>query len=80
MKNARQTNIKFITHIMNHSAHGALMQAFILEACGKYSANVVANEQALRESMKDSFITPDAWVGCAKELAGLLDKRFTQSS
>jgi hypothetical protein len=74
MKN--KTNVQHIKHIMEYSKHGALMQAFVIDALIKYSAEVVKNEKLLKESMKDSFVTPEAWVGCAKELNEYLNKNY----
>jgi len=74
MKN--KTNVQRIKHIMEYSKHGALMQAFVIDALIKYSAEVVKNEKLLKESMKDSFVTPEAWVGCAKELNEYLNKNY----
>ena len=74
MKN--KTNVQRIKHIMEFSEHGALMQLFIIDALIKYSAEVVKNEKLLKESMKDSFVTPEAWVGCAKELNEYLNKNY----
>jgi hypothetical protein len=68
-----KTNVQLIKHIMEFSKHGPLMQAFIIQALNDYSANVVKHEASLKEAMKDSFIHPDAWVGCAKELNGYLN-------
>ena len=74
MKN--KTNVQHIKHIMEYSKHGALMQAFIIDALTKYSAHVVQNEDRLKEQMKTSFVTPEAWVGCAKELNDYLNKMY----
>ena len=75
MKN--KTNVQRIKHIMEYSEHGALMQAFIIDALIKYSAEVIKNEVQVKESMKDnSFVSPEAWVGCAKELNEYLNDNY----
>ena len=72
-----KTNVEYITHIMECSKHGALMQAFIIDALIKYSAEVIKNEEKVKESMKDNdFISPEAWVGCAKELNEYLNDNY----
>lgn len=68
----QKTNVQRIKHIMEFSKHGALMQAFIIQALSDYSADVEKHEAQLKEAMKDSFIHPDAWIGCAKELNAYL--------
>ena len=74
MKN--KTNVERIKHIMEYSEHGALMQLFIIDALSKYSEHVVKNEKELKDSMRNSFIHPGAWVGCAKELNEYLNKNY----
>lgn len=39
----RQTNVEFITDLMDFSRSGALMQAFVIEAIGKYSELTLAD-------------------------------------
>ena len=71
-----KTNVEHVTHIMEFSKHGALMQAFIIDALTKYSAQVVKNEDKLKEAMKDSWVSPEAWVGCAKELNAHMNQKY----
>lgn len=71
-----KTNVQRIKHIMEFSKHGPLMQVFIIQALADYSADVVKNEAQLKEAMKDSFVHPDAWVGCGKELSEYLTKEL----
>ena len=73
MKN--KTNVQRIKHIMEYSEHGALMQLFIIDALFKYSEHIMKNEKELKKSMRNSFIHPDAWVGCAKELNEYLNQK-----
>ena len=37
MKTKQKTNVQFIRHLMETSRHGALMQAFVLEAIERYA-------------------------------------------
>ena len=71
-----QTNVERIQHIMEFSRPGALMQAFVIDALIKYSAHVAKNEEKLKNEMKDSWISPEAWVGCARELNAYLLKNY----
>jgi len=72
----RQTNIEFISHIMDYSKSGAMMQLFIMHAIEAQSDRVVADRKKVIENMKDGFISGEAWVECAKELQDLLDDRY----
>lgn len=74
MKN--KTNVEHIKHIMEFSRHGALMQAFVIDALIKRSEEVIKNEGPLIETMKDGFVSGEAWVGCAKELNEYLSKAY----
>ncbi len=69
-----KTNVELITHIMEYSKHGGLMQGFIIDALTKYSQHLINNEDKVIEQMKDSFVSGEAWVGCAKELNAYLSK------
>jgi len=64
----RQTNVELITHLMEFSKHGALMQAFILEGLSKY-AEQVKDIPADDPRWANAFVSLDAWKGCADELS-----------
>ena len=72
----RKTNVQFLKQVMEFSDHGALMQMFIVEGLRLYAEKVLADQDKLRESMKDGFIHPDAWIGCAKEFTAKLDEHL----
>lgn len=72
-----KTNVQLIKHIMEYSKHGALMQGFILDALSKYSQHIINNEDKVIKQMQDSFISGEAWVGCAKELHDYLNPIIT---
>lgn len=44
-----------------------LNQAFVIEAMGRYAGQIVEHKQEVMESMKNSFIEPAAWIGCAEK-------------
>lgn len=71
----RKTNVEFITDAMEHSRHGALIQAFVICAIEKY-ARMVLEADGLDEQMKCSMVSPAAWRGCAKELTEKLDEHL----
>ena len=57
-----ESNIEFLTRVMDYSKYGALMQAFVIEAVNRYAEDVIVADMP-----KDSIISPEAWKGCAKE-------------
>lgn len=59
-----KTNIEVITEFMTYGS--PLQQAFVIEALSRYANEVVEKADSIRESMKNSFIHPDAWIGCAE--------------
>lgn len=71
-----KTNTEVINHIMEYSKHGALMQAFIMDALTKYSQHIISQEAEVREQLANSIVHPDAWIGCAKELNKYLNKAY----
>ncbi len=68
-----QTNVELVTHMMEFSEAGALMQAFIIEAIHNYSQQTLAAEIWTG----NSFINQDAWKLCAKECLDSIEKRST---
>jgi hypothetical protein len=66
-----ETNIEFITRIMDFSKKGGLMQAFIIEAIASYSEYV---KDADLSSM-GGLISPEAWRECSTEILAELEKR-----
>jgi len=67
-----ETNIEFITRIMDFSKNGALMQPYILEALRIYSERI---KDADLSSMDNGMICPDAWRSCAVEALKELEER-----
>jgi hypothetical protein len=68
----RMTNVEFVTHMMEYSKHGALMQAFILEACRKYADACAKADASVFDS---ALLNGKAWKGCAVELQAALIAR-----
>ena len=70
----RETNTKFIVRMMDQASTGPLMQAFILEAVRRYSADILATETPA--DADTGFITWTAWHACAAEAdQALADRR-----
>ena len=60
------TNVDFVTHIMEHSDYGALKQAFIISALDVYSRMCIRDLDECK--VAEGFISPDAWQGIAREV------------
>lgn len=74
MKSPRpQTNVEFVTDLMEFSAHGALIQAFVLQALDQYSKRVAA---ATPEALDTALVSGHAWHGCALEVRRKLAHRL----
>lgn len=69
---SQQTNVELVTDIMECSNHGALIQAFVLEALHRYSNQVIKAGPALFDS---ELMSGSAWVGCAEEIKAKLNAR-----
>jgi hypothetical protein len=70
---SHQTNVEFITDLMEHSRHGALTQAFVIHAIDQYSRRVAA---ALPEDVDTGLVSGHAWHGCAVEVRAKLAQRL----
>lgn len=73
---SRQTNIEAITDMMEFSSHGALAQAFVIEAIDQYAKAVMDASQEDIDAMRGSFLSPEAWQGVAREIKGKLDEHL----
>ena len=67
------TNVEFVTDLMEFSAHGALIQAFVLQALDAYSQRVAA---ATPEALDTALVSGHAWHGCAVEVRRKLAQRL----
>lgn len=67
------SNVEFITELMEFSTHGALIQAFVMQALEQYAGRVAAmNPEALDTPM----VSGRAWHGCAVEVRDKLARRL----
>ena len=67
-----QTNVEFVTNMMEFSRFGALAQVFIIQAIDQYSKRVAEADPA---TIDGGFISGQAWVGVAKEIQQKLEAR-----
>lgn len=61
----RRTNVEFVVELMEYSAHGALIQAFVLEAIGRYARTVASRTP---QELDTPLVSGRAWHGCAVEI------------
>ena len=76
MAKKSQTNVEFVTDLMEHSQYGVLVQAFVLEGIARYAEQVQSNAKSLRKSMKNHIVHPDAWIGVATEIGAKCKARI----
>lgn len=67
-----QTNVEFVTQLMEFSRFGALAQIFVIDALDKWSAKVAAANPA---DVDSALINGEAWVGVAREIQQKLKDR-----
>ncbi len=68
----RETNIEFITRLMDFSNQGALMQMFILQAVIYYSQKVEETDVSVFEN---TLVNGEAWKRCATECLREIEER-----
>ncbi|MBS75190.1 MAG: hypothetical protein CMO32_05440 [Variovorax sp.] len=64
------TNVEFVVDLMEHSQHGALIQAFVLQAIQVYASSVAKKSPA---ELDTPLVAGAAWHGCAMELCSKLN-------
>jgi hypothetical protein len=75
--NHRQTNVEFVVDLMEYSAHGALIQAFVIHALEQYARRVAA---ATPEQLDTGLVSGHAWHGCAVEVQRKLARRLGEET
>ncbi|WP_260685175.1 hypothetical protein [Variovorax sp. KBS0712] len=68
-----RTNIEFVSDLMTYSAHGALIQAFVLQALEQYARRVAETDP---EALDTPMVSGRAWHGCAVEVRDKLARRL----
>lgn len=67
------TNVEFVTELMTFSDHGALIQAFVMQALQRYATRVAAMDP---EALDTPMVSGRAWHGCAVEVRDKLTRRL----
>jgi hypothetical protein len=67
------TNVELVTELMEFSAHGALIQAFVMQALEQYAGRVAAMTP---EALDTPMVSGRAWHGCAVEVRDKLARRL----
>ncbi|MDP9881100.1 hypothetical protein J2W25_005172 [Variovorax boronicumulans] len=67
------TNVEFVTELMEFSDHGALIQAFVMQALEQYARRVAAMDP---EALDTPMVSGHAWHGCALEVLQKLEQRL----
>lgn len=70
-----QTNVEFVSELMEFSRYGALAQAFMIEALHRYAGEVAAADPRAFDS---AGLSGNAWVGVAKEILAKTDGKYGQ--
>ncbi len=70
---SKSTNIEFVVELMEYSAHGALIQAFVMQALEQYAKRVAA---ITAEALDTPMVSGHAWHGCAVEVRDKLGRRL----
>ncbi|MDP9881345.1 hypothetical protein J2W25_005681 [Variovorax boronicumulans] len=67
------TSVEFVTELMEVSAHGALIQAFVMQALEQYARRVAETDP---QALDTPMVCGRAWHGCALEVLQKLEQRF----
>lgn len=70
---SKSTNVEFVVELMKYSAHGALIQAFVMQALEQYAKRVAAVDP---QTLDTPLVSGHAWHGCAVEVRDKLAKRL----
>ena len=74
MSSQTQTNVEFVTELMQFSQYGALAQLFVIDALIKHSAAVAAADNP--QAFSNGLIHGPTWVDCAKDIKRQLDAHY----
>ncbi|WP_322066141.1 hypothetical protein [Burkholderia ubonensis] len=74
----RKTNLDCVAAIMTFSRHGALAQAFVMDALSKHASHIAAmSPEALKRQFGDHpMISAEAWQAVAREIHKKLEAHF----
>lgn len=68
-----ESNVEFLSRVMSFGS--PMKQLVVMDAIHKYCEQMIANEPAVLESMKDSMIYGPAWMSAIKEIQKELNER-----
>ena len=71
-----KTNLNLLTHLMNYSSHGAIMQGFIMAALDNYAQQILQHDDQHPPTDWPATLSWPTWHGCAEEMKNELDKHF----
>lgn len=74
-KDLPKSNVELLTEIMSFGS--PMKQLVVMDAVYKYCEQIIENEAAVLESMKDGMIYGPAWVSACKEIKKSIDERTT---
>ena len=67
------TNEEFVSHVMNYSSGGPLVQSFVIEALRFYSEAVISKGEPKDDG---SFINPVVWYNIGKEINEKINLKY----
>lgn len=75
-------NVTIVTRIMERSKYGALSQAFVIEAIGRYADACAAmtDEQVDEQDKAGAMLSYKSWRGVAQEIKAVMDKRYNRNT
>jgi|TARA_Y100000296_G_scaffold80796_1_gene106851 hypothetical protein len=71
-----ETNVEFITRVMEFANTGPLAQMFLIDAIGKWSKHIVDDRENVIKEMENGFVNGEAWVAAAEEWKCELDEKY----
>jgi hypothetical protein len=73
----RQTNVQFLTQLMEYSNFGAMSQVFIMDAIQKHAKHVSSIPlDDLRKQFGESMVSADSWHGVAIEIKDKFEEHY----
>tara|TARA_R110000803_G_scaffold156463_3_gene221036 strand:+ start:110 stop:352 length:243 start_codon:yes stop_codon:yes gene_type:complete len=74
-----KTNTELLNEIMEFAPTGAMSQMFVIDALTRQAAEVIKQQDTLRDSMKDHIINPDAWIRTAEWIEAKLNSHYGEN-
>ena len=76
MPKKNETNIEFVTRIMDFAPTGAMSQMFVIDALGKIANKIVEDAEGVKKAMEGGFVDGAAWVKTAEFIKSELDAKY----